>query len=1054
MATADAAAQAGDTVRFIAGSYGSQSLSGTTKAVTFIGTGADTVLGSLNLGGIGTSSKVDNKVVDSFLATNGGSFMAANNDTIKNGTINDFTYIESSSYLTFDNIDFNGNHTTDDTIDIYEQDRSYQPNNHITINRSKVRGARASTAASHPDGIQFCNCSGTRGDSYHATNIVVSNSEFYDNECINLRTNPGTGLDLTGNVFSDSFGGGLSGCGSYSIDVIGAGGTMSYNTFLGGQAAQNNATYNNPMQYWTGNVGLGVGIQGCQVKNAVWSHNVWTGPACSSTDKHVTDLKLNSDGSLKPGSMAIAAGDSSNYPATDFNGLKRSLTPDAGAFKYVPTTANLWVVPSGGTASCTRQATPTDFANAPSSAKCSTIQAAYNAMSSGDANTAGDTAIIKSGTYSSATVNSGSKTKPVFIMVENGGTATVGGSTFVNLNNLVLDGTNGANGQGFDTTGGFTVGSNGGAPAQNMTVKGFKIHDAHGFIYMTGCSQVTISDIELANLQNEDGIQMANFTGQPMCTDVVFDNIFMHDFVGDCGVDHQDGIQIRSGSRIVFKNSRIFNLTNCGSQGFFANQEGDLGGNDTTLENTVIAGINGNAINFSSKGPQKMYNNTIDGGLNTCTPRTTTCSGVIMKNNILNAACAGINLFYARADNPSTDWANNITTSNCGHATDTVTPNFKAMFVHSGGPATSDYDYHLVAGAFAIDKGSTTDSPITDFDGDYRDSTPDVGADEYVTAFTTVSSGGGSPSDTTAPAVSLSAPTANATVSGASVTLSANASDAVGVTKVEFYVDGNLVTTDTSSPYLQTWNSQTVANGSHTIQAKAYDAANNIGTSTTVTVTSSNTTSCNTSSATWQNQSFASQTGNFNFDFDVTPNGTGLDGITGLSSGAVSGFSDLATAVRFNGTNTIDVRNGGSYTADTSVSYSAGTTYHFKMIVNVPNHTYSVTVTPSGGAQTALATNYAFRTEQASVTSLSNWTLFSDSGTHSVCNAMIGASSGGTTKTGDLNADSQVNIFDLSILLSNYSKTAAQSSNPGCDLNNDGLINIFDLSILLSNYGK
>jgi hypothetical protein len=69
--------------------------------------------------------------------------------------------------------------------------------------------------------------------------------------------------------------------------------------------------------------------------------------------------------------------------------------------------------------------------------------------------------------------------------------------------------------------------------------------------------------------------------------------------------------------------------------------------------------------------------------------------------------------------------------------------------------------------------------------------------------------------------------------------------------------------------------------------------------------------------------------------------------------------------------------------------------------------------------------------------------------------ALIDGSSGTPTpKTGDLNADSQVNIFDLSILLSNYGKTKAQASNPACDLNNDSTINIFDLSILLSNYGK
>jgi hypothetical protein len=54
-----------------------------------------------------------------------------------------------------------------------------------------------------------------------------------------------------------------------------------------------------------------------------------------------------------------------------------------------------------------------------------------------------------------------------------------------------------------------------------------------------------------------------------------------------------------------------------------------------------------------------------------------------------------------------------------------------------------------------------------------------------------------------------------------------------------------------------------------------------------------------------------------------------------------------------------------------------------------------------------------------------------------------------TTKTGDLNGDGQVNIFDLSILLSNYNTTNAKA-----DINKDGTVNIFDLSILLSNYGK
>jgi len=63
------------------------------------------------------------------------------------------------------------------------------------------------------------------------------------------------------------------------------------------------------------------------------------------------------------------------------------------------------------------------------------------------------------------------------------------------------------------------------------------------------------------------------------------------------------------------------------------------------------------------------------------------------------------------------------------------------------------------------------------------------------------------------------------------------------VSKVEFYVDGALKATDTTSPYSATLDSTTLANASHALVAKAYDAANNVGTSSTVSFTISNATS-------------------------------------------------------------------------------------------------------------------------------------------------------------------------------------------------------------------
>ncbi len=93
--------------------------------------------------------------------------------------------------------------------------------------------------------------------------------------------------------------------------------------------------------------------------------------------------------------------------------------------------------------------------------------------------------------------------------------------------------------------------------------------------------------------------------------------------------------------------------------------------------------------------------------------------------------------------------------------------------------------------------------------------------------------------DTKAPTVSLSTPANNAVVSGA-ISITANATDNVGVSKVDFYVNGALKSTATAVPYTYSWNTTSVANGSYTLSAKASDAAGNIGQSATVTVSVNN----------------------------------------------------------------------------------------------------------------------------------------------------------------------------------------------------------------------
>jgi hypothetical protein len=91
-------------------------------------------------------------------------------------------------------------------------------------------------------------------------------------------------------------------------------------------------------------------------------------------------------------------------------------------------------------------------------------------------------------------------------------------------------------------------------------------------------------------------------------------------------------------------------------------------------------------------------------------------------------------------------------------------------------------------------------------------------------------------------AADATAPVVSASESGTSgtITLSSTASDNVGVTRVEFYVDGVLKGSDTTSPYSMTLNSTTLANGSHALTAKAFDAAGNSATSAAVNFSVSN----------------------------------------------------------------------------------------------------------------------------------------------------------------------------------------------------------------------
>jgi len=106
-------------------------------------------------------------------------------------------------------------------------------------------------------------------------------------------------------------------------------------------------------------------------------------------------------------------------------------------------------------------------------------------------------------------------------------------------------------------------------------------------------------------------------------------------------------------------------------------------------------------------------------------------------------------------------------------------------------------------------------------------------------AFSNVTSYAVPAGDTAPPTVSITLPLDGTVVKPISiVTISASASDDVGVTMVEFYVNGNLRCAVATSPYTCVWRVPKRSGTLYRLRAKAYDAAGNIGSSSIVKLTS------------------------------------------------------------------------------------------------------------------------------------------------------------------------------------------------------------------------
>src|SRR5687768_7262963 len=168
--------------------------------------------------------------------------------------------------------------------------------------------------------------------------------------------------------------------------------------------------------------------------------------------------------------------------------------------------------------------------------------------------------------------------------------------------------------------------------------------------------------------------------------------------------------------------------------------------------------------------------------------------------------------------------------------------------------------------------------------------------------------------DAAAPTVSISSPASGATVSG-TITVTASAADDTAVVGVQFFVDGNAGTDDTTAPYSAPWNTTTATNGSHTLTAVARDAAGHRTTSAPVTVTVANDSTAPTVSI---NQAAG----------QADPTAAGPISFTAVFSEAVSGFTaaDVTIGGTAGGTKTATVSGGPStYTVAVSGMTTSGT---------------------------------------------------------------------------------------------------------------------------------
>jgi poly(beta-D-mannuronate) lyase len=190
---------------------------------------------------------------------------------------------------------------------------------------------------------------------------------------------------------------------------------------------------------------------------------------------------------------------------------------------------------------------------------------------------------------------------------------------------------------------------------------------------------------------------------------------------------------------------------------------------------------------------------------------------------------------------------------------------------------------------------------------------------------------------------------------------------------IRYTLDGSTPTSTTGTLY----TGAVTISSSATLKAIAFNTgmADSTVTSGAYTINSSGGTTVTSADGFVNRTLGSSQTGLFTVQVDASVSISPSNTTFSLCQGSQTAYTGLACMIRFNTTGTIDARNGGAFAAVTSMPFSANTTYHLRFDVNVTKHTYSAYVTAPSGSPVTIASDYAFRTEQAGATAIDTFNV-------------------------------------------------------------------------------